>query len=304
VVLAFAASFTAKALFIQRNGRDAPACLPPRGQAARGVPSRIVSLAPSITEVLFALSLGDRVVGVTRFCDHPPEARRRAKVGGYYDPSYEAIVGLRADLVVLLPEHEGPRAYLAELGIETLAVGNTTTAGILDAIAAVGSRCGAEAEAGRIVADIRARLARVAERTRGLPKARVLVSVGRAMGSGSLKDVYVAGEGTLYDEAISLAGGENACRGGGAKYPKLSAEGVLLIDPDVIVDIVADLKAEGSTEDAVLADWRSVPGARAVKEGRVHLISEVYAVRPGPRFILLVEDLARTLHPEADWGRP
>lgn len=295
VGLVFAASIIAKALV-----SSDPA---PVGADAR-VPSRIVSLAPSITEILFALSVGDRVVGVTRFCDHPGEALTRTKVGGYYDPSYEAIVGLRADLVILLPEHEKPRAYLAGLGIETLTVGNTTTDAILDAIAAVGRRSGAEPKAGEIVADIRARLARVAERTRELPPSRVLISVGRSMGSGALKDVYFAGEGTLYDEAITLAGGANACRGGGVKYPKLTAEGVLLLDPDVIVDLFADIKASGRSEDEVRADWRSIPGARAVAAGRVHILTEVYAVRPGPRFISLVEDLARILHPEADWGRP
>ncbi|MHC5053398.1 MAG: ABC transporter substrate-binding protein [Planctomycetota bacterium] len=293
VVAVFAASFTAKA-FVSRD----PA---PTGPG-RGAPSRIVSLAPSITETLFALSLGDRVVGVTRYCDHPPEARTRAKVGGYYDPSYEAIVALQADLTILLPQHEEPQKRLAALGIETLTVGNTSTAAILDAIAAVGRRCDAEAEAREIGSGLRARLARVSERTRGLERPRVLLSVGRAMGSGSLKDVYFAGGMTLYDEAISLAGGENACRGGGAKYPKLTGESVLVLDPDVIVDLVADLEASGLSEDAVLADWRSIPGARAVETGRVHVLSKAYAVRPGPRFILLVEDLARILHPEADWG--
>jgi iron complex transport system substrate-binding protein len=294
VALVFAASSGAKALFAAR--RDVP--------DTSVVPSRIVSLAPSITEILFALSLGDRVVGVTRYCDHPAEATRLAKVGGYYDPNYEAVVALGADIVLLLPEHEEPARRFAGLGIETLRVGNTTTDGILDSISTVGLRCGAADKAQGIVSDIRARLARVAERTRGLAPSRVLVSVGRSMGSGTLKDVYFAGEGTLYDEAIMLAGGANACRGGGAKYPKLTAEGVLLLDPDVIVDLFADIKASGRSEDEVLADWRSIPGARAVAAGRVHILTEMYAVRPGPRFISLVEDLARILHPEADWGRP
>ncbi len=294
VVLVFAASAGAKALLVR--GRKAPDIVV--------VPTRIVSLAPSITEILFALSLGDRVVGVTRYCDYPPEAASRARVGGYYDPNYEAIVALGVDMVVLLPEHEDPAERFAGLGIETLVVGNTTTAGILDGIATVGRRCGAEVKAGEIVSDIRARLARVARRTRGLARSRVLVSIGRAMGSGALKDVYFAGEGTLYDEAITLAGGLNACRGGGAKYPKLTAEGVLLLDPDVIVDLFADIATSGRSEEEVRADWRSIPGARAVAAGRVHVVTAMYAVRPGPRFISLVEDLARMLHPEADWGRP
>jgi len=294
VVLVFAASFAAKALLARgRVGPDTSIA-----------PSRIVSLAPSITEILFALDLGDRVVGVTRYCDYPAEAATSAKVGGYYDPNYEAVVALGADIVILLPEHEEPKECFAGLGVETLAVSNTTTDGILDSISTIGRRCGAAAKADRIVSGIRARMARVAERTQGLPPSRVLVSVGRSMGSGGLKDVFFAGEGTLYDEAITLAGGVNACRGGGAKYPKLTAEGVLLLDPDVIVDLFADIATSGRSEDEVRADWQSIPGARAVAAGRVHILTNIYAVRPGPRFISLVEDLARILHPEADWGRP
>ena len=85
---------------------------------------------------------------------------------------------------------------------------------------------------------------------------------------------------------------------------KLTAEGVLLLDPDVIVDLFADIATSGRSEEEVRADWRSIPGARAVAAGRVHVVTAMYAVRPGPRFISLVEDLARMLHPEADWGRP
>ncbi|MHC4505855.1 MAG: ABC transporter substrate-binding protein, partial [Planctomycetota bacterium] len=236
-----------------------------------------------------------------RYCDYPPEALARAKVGGYYDPNYEAIVDLKPDLVVTLTEHVKVRKDLTGLGIETLSVSNKIIPDIQNAIVTIGARCGAENRAGAIVSDIKGRLARIEERTRRLPRPRVMISVGRNMGSGSLEDVYIAGRGTFYDEMIALAGGENAYQGSIVKYAALSAEGILELDPDVIIDLVADLERQGLEKEAVLRDWRTVAGAAAVKAGRVRVLSQDYVVIPGPRFVLLVEDLARIIHPEIDW---
>ncbi len=296
IVVVFAAALAAKWLVA---GGGAPSQVGPV-EGSRSY-RRIVSLAPSTTEMLFALDLGDRVVGVTRYCDYPQEALGRAKVGGYYDPNYEAIVDLKPDLVVMLAEHVKARKDLTGLGIETLSVSNKVISDIQNAILAIGTRCGTEDKARAIVSEIKGRLDHIEEKTRRLPRPRVMISVGRNMGSGSLKDVYIAGRGTFYDEMIALAGGENAYEGGTVKYAALSAEGILELDPDVIIDLVADLEREGLEKEAVLRDWRTVAGAGAVKAGRVHVLSQDYVVIPGPRFVLLVEDLARIVHPEIDW---
>ncbi len=169
--------------------------------------SRIVSMSPSITETLFALDLGDRVVGVTSFCKYPPEAQEKVNVGGYIDPNYEALITLKPDLVIILPEHENIHDYLIELDIKYLVVNNKKVADIIDAIMTIGRVCGAEKRAQELVTNIKSRIQKIQEQTKGLSKPRVLISVGRTIGSGSLKDVYIAGGNTFFDELISYAGG-------------------------------------------------------------------------------------------------
>jgi iron complex transport system substrate-binding protein len=264
-------------------------------------PERIVSLAPSITEILFALGLGDRVVGVTRYCDYPPEALSREQVGGYYDPNYEAIVGLRPDLVVLLPEHAEAREHLARLGVRTLAVDHRSVQGILASITAIGEVGGAEQQAGEIVADIEVRMIQVRRSVEVLPSPRVLICVGRNMGSGSLEDVCVAGNDGFYSEMLKLAGGVNAYSGRMA-FPMVSTEGILRMNPEVIIDMVPDLEAGGWSERTIVDEWDTLSGVDAVRHGRVHVFNDDFVVIPGPRFVRVVEKIARTIHPEANWG--
>src|SRR3954470_481013 len=128
VAAAFAGSYALK-----RNLTVRPEAARPPGGAAR-----VVSLAPSITEVLFELGLGDRVVGVTRYCVFPPEARAKPQIGGYYDPNYEAISAARPDLAVVLPEHAEIRKELEHLGLKVLTVDHTSVQGILASIQLIG----------------------------------------------------------------------------------------------------------------------------------------------------------------------
>jgi iron complex transport system substrate-binding protein len=260
--------------------------------------SRIISLSPGITETLFALGLGDRVVGVTRFCNYPPEARMKADVGGYVDPNYEAIAALKPDLVIALAVHEEAVRYLAGMGLKYVTVRNEKTADILNAIMTIGNACGAKNRAQDMVTDIRTRMDAVLEKTRGLSRPRVLISVGRNAGTGSLGDVYAAGHDTFYDELVTCAGGVNAYDGHDIAYPALSAEGILVLNPDIIIDLIPDLVKNRLDETAVLRDWESVPGLRAPENHHIHVVSSDYAVIPGPRFILFLEDLARIIHPE------
>ncbi len=254
---------------------------------------RIVSLAPSVTESLFALGLGDRVVGVTRYCRFPPAARDKAKIGGYFDPNYEAIVALRPDLVVLLAEHGQAAEDLAALGLRTLELDHQSVRGILLSLERLGRACGRRQEAERLVRGIEGEMARVRARRREGPRPRVLVVVGRAYGTGTLRDVYVAGRKSFYHRLIELAGGENACKEERIRFPAYSAEGILRLDPDLIVELIPDLEEKGLNRKTVLGDWRrSLPGMGAVKENHVALLTGDYTVIPGPRFIRTVEGLA------------
>lgn len=267
-------------------------------------PQRIVSMAPSITETLFALGLGDRVVGVTRYCDYPREAETKAEVGGFVDPNYEAIVALKPDLVVLLVIHEDARKRLSQLEIRALQVDHRTVDGILESFERIGGVCDVEAAAQALIRSCRERMAAIAAKTEGLDRPRVLLSSARALGSGRIDSVYVAGHGQWYNELIRLAGGENAYPDDGIAFPEVSGEGLLRLDPDVIVEMVPKLDEASYTKQDIIDEWKTVPGLRAVQEGRVYVLGGDYVSVPGPRYVDVLEDLARILHPEVDWDAP
>ncbi len=296
-LLIFAAIVALRSIFF-----SAPPPTPPPVSAA--TPQRIVSLAPSITETLFALGLGDRVVGVTRYCTYPPEAQTRAIVGGFVDPNYEAIVKLEPDLVALLVIHDEAKTRLAGLRIPILAVDHRTIPGILDSFIALADRCDARDRGLALAAECRARMDAVERKTRNLSKPRVLVSSAREFGTGRIESIYAAGRNQWHDELIRLAGGENAYPDDGIAFPEISPEGILRINPDVIVELAPKAETGKYTKEEIIAEWNSVPGLRAAQEKRIYILNGDYVGLPGPRFVQLLEDIARALHPEADWNSP
>jgi cobalamin transport system substrate-binding protein len=292
VIVVFGASFLAKGLLV----------IPPRETASGSRDCRrIISMAPSVTETLFALGLGDRVVGVTRYCDYPPEALEKAKVGGFHNPNYEAIMALRPDLVVMLEADAQPRQVFDTLGVDTLQMHHKSIDGILDSIDLLGSTFGAEARAEEITSDIRARLERVERKTAGRTCPTVMFSIDRTLGTGRLEDVYIAGCDGHIDRIIELAGGRNVYQQGVARFPVVSHEGMIKMNPQVIVDLVGGLSVRKVSNEEVAADWEQLTEVDAVRQGKVFVMDDDYAFVPGPRFILLVEKLARLIHPEVDW---
>ena len=267
-------------------------------------PRRIVSMAPALTETAFALGLGDRVVGVTRYCEWPPEARSLPKVGGFLDPSWEALVALRPDLVLLMQDHDTVRARLDTLGIRSLQVDQGDLDGILTSFVTIARACGVTERGEELAAEVRARLDAVASVTAGLASPRVLVVVEREVGAGPVRSVWVAGPGTFYDDLVGLAGGANAWRGTAAVlYPEVSREGLIALDPDVILDVEAELQKRGLDRERVRAEWDGLTELRAVRDGRVAVLDEDYMVVPGPRIALAVEAMARAIHPQAELPR-
>jgi len=260
---------------------------------------RIVSLAPSITETLFTLGCGDRVAGATRYCNYPAAAKRVPRVGGYIDPSFERIAGLKPDLVVALrgPEHKRVRAYLRRMRLPLVAVDHESLSGIVASLESLGRACGAQNRGATLASKARQTLARVAARTRGRRRPRVLVVFGRAAVTGPLREVYVAGRKGLYDDVLRRAGGSNAFPRDVPAYPKVSAEGIAALDPDLIVELAPQLEREGITHAQLLETWRRLPSLRAVRQGAVHILPGAFGEVPGPRFVDLVEHLSRLLHP-------
>jgi iron complex transport system substrate-binding protein len=299
IVLVALASLAGRSFLARRQSETSL----PATEAARGLapPQRIVSLSPSTTETLFALGLGDRVVGVSRYCLYPPEAQTRTIIGGYVDPSYEAILALKPDLVVVRDDDPQYAAGFRELGLRTLAVKHNDVEGILASFSEIGRECGAEKAAEQITADIRQRIKRLEEKTTGLARPRVMIVAERALGEGKIADAYVTGGDSFLNSMIEMAGGRNACPTRNVPFPVVSAEGIIQMDPEVIVDLIAKHQQEGYTKESLMADWQQLADVPAVRDGRVYLLDDDFAFIPGPRFVRLAEKLARLIHPELTW---
>jgi iron complex transport system substrate-binding protein len=264
-------------------------------------PMRIVSLAPSVTEVLYELDLGSRVIGVTRYCDYPPEVIGTPAIGGYLDVNYEKIVSLEPDLAVGIQDNAVALHRLKELGFATLQVDQHDVAGIIDSIHRIGDVCGAADRARELGEELERRIRRIEGLTVGLARPRTLVVVDRALGSGTVRTVWAAGPTTFYNEILEIAGGSNAIEDGLTVYPELSVEGLVAADPDAIIEVTAELDARGVDAQAVLDEWMTLTTLRAVRSNRVHVFDQEWMVIPGPRVAHIVASFARALHPEIDW---
>lgn len=263
-------------------------------------PARIVSTSPSITEMLYAMGLGDRVAGVTTFCHYPPEAARKPKIGDYLQPSMETIVALRPDLVIAEVTGVRRSERFSGLGLKIIEVDDGTVAGIYESITQIGRAAGAQAASNALVTKIRASLAEVRARTAKLPAQRVVFVVGRA--PGRLEELVVAGKGSYLDEVMALAGGRNVFADTLAPYSKVTLEEMLARNPEVIVDMGEMAQTVRVTEQArraVVALWGRYPSLAAVKKKRVFAVASDIFVVPGPRVVEAAREFARMFHPEA-----
>jgi iron complex transport system substrate-binding protein len=248
------------------------------------------------------LGLGDRLVGVTRYCDYPPAATNIAKVGGYVDPSYEAIVALKPDLTILLSSHRDAKAQIEKLHLRTLTVPHATIQDIHEAIRLIGDACGEGRRADALLTELTKRAQAVGGAVNGKERPRVLICIGRDTNSGQLNGTYIAGRNGFYDQIIDLAGGVNVCADKTAAYPQLSAEGVIQLNPEVIIDLVSEMNPGKRTPKQIRAQWAQLGMVAAVRQGRVHVLFGDQALRPGPRYIEFLEQMARLLHKEAFAG--
>lgn len=253
-------------------------------------PRRIVSLAPGITETLWALGLEDKIVGVTTFCDWPPAAAAKTKIGGFTNPSIEKIVSLGPDLI--LATADGNRRetvrQLEKLGLSVYVINPTNTAGVLKSIGRIGAITGREKEAGLLVDKLQKKLDGIAARTRGKRKPRVFFQLG-------MEPMITAGRGTLIHEVMERAGGVNVAGNDIANYPRYSAEGIIRASPDIIVfaPMVND-----RTFEAVYKFWRSFGEVPAVKHHKIYPIDANLINRASPRIVDAVEIMSLMFHPE------
>jgi iron complex transport system substrate-binding protein len=253
-------------------------------------PQRIVSLAPSLTETLFALGLGERVVGVTDFCDYPAEARSKTRVGGIINPSVEAIVSLAPDLVLIT--REGNRRETMEalerLGVPVFAISTSDLAGVFRMIRQLGELAGVAERGQRLAADLERQSAAIAEAIRPYPARRVLFLVW-------LQPVVSVGRNSFIEGLLQRSGAESISEASIQPWPHLSIEEILRSQPEFILIPRSSSFAPTRAQLLRLPGWREL---EAVRAGRiVYLPASVE--RPGPRLIEVQELIARAIHPEA-----
>lgn len=250
-------------------------CGGPGGQAAPPAADRIVTLAPSITETVFALGLGERVVGVDGYSRWPPETAGLPSLGGLLDPNLEAIAALEPDLAILLPSQSGLGERLRGLGIEVLEVPSDTLADVEAAAAAIAERCGVPAAGDRLVARLRRELAPAP-----LPDApATALVVGRQ--PGQLATVLVAAPGTYFDELLARLAAVNVFADAGQPYPQVGLESFVGRRPRALIELQGE-PLSAAERRRLRADWLGAPGLE-LAETCVAVIDGYEVLTPGPR---------------------
>jgi iron complex transport system substrate-binding protein len=264
-------------------------------------PQWVISLAPSITETLFALDAGDKVVAVTDYCQYPNQVKKLPKVGGYLDPNLEQIVRLKADIVILLERQQSLNRQLQQLGIQTLSIDNSSLTGIRNSIIDIGSAVNKVSSARHLVSEFDNRLEAIKQKVRDQPEPTVLLAIAHSSHTDFLDKVYIAGQQDFYNDLLSFVGAKNVFHGPNIKVPAVSTEGLLRLNPQIIVDIFPGEEVYSPDLTKLRQQWQRLDKMDAISNKQLHIIQADYAVIPGPRIIQLAEDLARIFHPQLDW---
>jgi iron complex transport system substrate-binding protein len=252
------------------------------------VPQKVVSLAPSVTETIFALGSGDRLVGVTTSCDYPAEARKIPKIGGFMSPSLETIVAKRPDIVIGVSSATDPAKAreMERLGLEVTLISLASVSDILSSIKSIARSLESPQAGEKLVHKITLQMDQVRERVAPAPRRSTLLLVG-------LRPLIAVGGKNFIDELITLAGGKNIAGDAAQPWLNLPDEYVVAKAPQVIIEA-----GMGSERDQVAKHWADLKSIPAVQHRRVYRYPSDKILRPGPRIGEGLEEIARLLHPE------
>jgi iron complex transport system substrate-binding protein len=254
-------------------------------------PARIISLAPNITEILFAVGAGKKIVGVSEFSNYPPEAVGLPMVGSYIKPNLEAIIALKPDLVIATADGEKRVEInrLASLGVPVYIINPRTIAGVISTVREIGRLAGREKEAEKTAQEMERAVTEIKKRVLDLAPVTTLLVV-------NTNPLITVNGNTFQDEMIRTAGGKNIAAKESIRYPTLTYEEVVVRAPEVII-----ITTMSPDEDyrSVTASWSRFGTVPAVKKGRVFVIDSDIVDRPSPRMVQGLEELSRLLHPEA-----
>lgn len=279
ILLIFHSTVFANSVFIDALGRQVfPKIYPPQ---------RIISLAPSITETIYALGAQDQLIAVTDFCKYPPEAQQKEKVGGFINPNLEKIVSLNPDLVIVTADSQQDKLFsqLQRLHIPVFVTNPGSLKETFQAITQIGEVCGKKENAEKINVSLKQRVAKIEEKIKNAPRPKVLLL-------WSEDPLITAGKDTFTDDLIKLAGGINIAHDSNIKYPKYSIEEILRRKPDIIITTSMDDKS------ALWERWKTWTEIPAVKNKRIYSMSCDFIARPAPSIVDGLEQLAKVIHPE------
>lgn len=263
------------------------------GSVKAGEPvRRIVSMVPSLTEICFELGCGEKLAGVTDYCQYPPAARKLPRLGGLLNPNLERLAGLQPDLVLLSPDEKRLADQLAGLQIRTLTVPVRNLAELRQAYTTLTTAL----DAGPAGLAARQRLddglRQAAAPAGSVHRPVVLLVVGRT--PGELSNIYAASPRTFLGELLELAGGRNAYEGS-LLYPSLSLEGISRSAPEVILELVPGLDLPPGRRAELARDWIDLPGVPAVRQRRVFLLDDDFISIPGPRVVKTLQRFRQCL---------
>lgn len=282
-VLAIIAFFAVERVVKSQKASDAP----PAPQPPAATYPRIVSLVPSITETLFMLGLGEHVIARSDYCDFPAEVTNRPAVGSLGNINVEAIARMEPDWVILSEAQAQSklRTAFANLRINHLGVPSDSLDDIMQSIWELGDKFGAQDNATVWLEQLDKTVA-AARAAAPEKKPRVLICAGRD--PGDLRRIHISGKGNFYEDIIEIAGGVNAYDGT-LPYPMVSLEGIAQMNPDIIIDVITGPSVDATVVADALYQWSRLPSIKAVATTDVHVLTDSWAVRPGPRIGLVIE---------------
>jgi len=260
------------------------------------LPQRIVSLSPSVTEILYGIAAWPQVIAVSQYCTYPDDVKNKPRVNGWDKTNLEQVMALKPDLLIGVDAQEPfLRDKLTGLGVRSLFVRSQNLADIFASIGEIGRATGHEQEAANLSSKTQSEIDAVRNAVADRPHPRVLCVVDRV--PGTIRDLYTATRGSYLDELIGIAGGESIAPLAEHGYGKINKEAVLTLNPEVIIDMVHGSK--GNLGEDPVAVWNELAEVRAVREKRIYWISDPFVIHPSQFVGHTAELFARALHPES-----
>jgi iron complex transport system substrate-binding protein len=257
---------------------------------------RVISLAPSVTEIVFALGQGHRLVGVTSYCTYPAEAKRLPKCGAAMDTDLEKILSLRPDLILIHGQHGTAARLCKENNIRMLRTSANDLPTLYDAILTIGDALGCTPRAEQLVDKMKADLDKVRSAVKNTPKVKVFLCMSRQ--PGRVKSLLTTNGEGFVSRMLEAAGGENIFANTDVLYPKIGVAELIRRGPDAIIEMRPGDSLTDADRQRAIADWAELGPIAAVANKRIYVVADDFALIPGPRIPLLARRFAELLHPD------